>query len=86
MDNQFSCLGYYDGISVTEIPAEDPEKHTADKPVYGSHLFEKKSQACLSRVWSGTVHRAYGLMVNTVNRTLASFAAPHPKNIKIRPA
>ena len=61
MDNQFSCLGYYDGISVTEIPAEDPEKNTADKPVYGSHLFEKKSQACLSRVWSGTVHRAYGL-------------------------
>ena len=29
MDNQFSCLGYYDGISVTEIPAEDPEEPEA---------------------------------------------------------
>lgn len=73
MDNQFSCLGYYDGISVTKIPEKDPKPKDSkdleiskdlkeskeskpDTPVYASRLFEKKSQACLSRVWSGTVH------------------------------
>ena len=88
MDNSFSCLGYYDGINITEIPPEDPavskdskaqkdskgpempesskepedsDKTTEGKIRYGSLLFEKKSQACLSRVWSGTVHEAYGL-------------------------
>lgn len=48
MDNQFSCLGYYDGISVTEIPAEDQKDSEYFIPgmyTYSSHLFEKRSQA-----------------------------------------
>lgn len=56
MDDHYSCLGYYDGIGIKRIPPEDSEKI-----VYASHLFEKKSQACLSRVWSGTVYETAGL-------------------------
>ena len=56
MDDHYSCLGYYDGIGIKRIPPEYSEKI-----VYASHLFEKKSQACLSRVWSGTVYETAGL-------------------------
>ncbi len=56
MDDHYSCLGYYDGIGIKRIPPEDSEGN-----FYASHLFEKKSQACLSRVWSGTVYETAGL-------------------------
>lgn len=91
MDNQFSCLGYYDGISVTEIPAEDPEEPEAPKDsgkpapgitVYGSHLFEKKSQACLSRVWSGTVHETYGLNGKYSKQNIGIFRCNTPEEQK----
>lgn len=87
MDNQFSCLGYYDGISVTEIPAEDPkapENLTPGIPVYGSHLFEKKSQACLSRVWSGAVHEAYGLNGKYSKQNIGIFRCNTPEEQKNR--
>lgn len=74
MDNHYSCLGYYDGIAIKEIPSEDPEDlkksenpQDSEKPgnpkkiSYASHLFKKRSQACLSRVWSGTVYETAGL-------------------------
>lgn len=61
MDNQYSCLGYYDGISISKIPAEDIVSNLPGQLTYSSHLFKKKSQACLSRVWSGTVHNTSGL-------------------------
>lgn len=52
MNNQYSCLGYYDGIGICQIPESDGNsvKHNS----YSSELFKKKSQACLSRVWAGT--------------------------------
>lgn len=56
MDDHYSCLGYYDGIGIKRIPQKD-----SDGDFYASHLFEKKSQACLSRVWSGTVYETAGL-------------------------
>lgn len=58
MNNQYSCLGYYDGIGISRIPESDPDpKSCSDlskRNSYSSELFEKKSHACLSRVWAGT--------------------------------
>lgn len=82
MDNQFSCLGYYDGISVTEIPAEDQKDSEYFIPgmyTYSSHLFEKRSQACLSRVWSGTVHEAYGLNGKYSKQNIGIFRCNTPE-------
>ena len=42
MDNQFSCLGYYDGISVTEIPAEDPKPKDSKDLEISKDLKESK--------------------------------------------
>lgn len=54
MDCQYSCLGYYDGIGISRIPESGPASgNNAEKDYYSSQLFRKKSQACLSRVWSG---------------------------------
>lgn len=54
MDSQYSCLGYYDGIGISRIPESDMCSNTDRTDVhYSSQLFKKKSQACLSRVWSG---------------------------------
>lgn len=56
MNNHYSCLGYYDGIGICQIPESDPESagNSIRHNSYSSELFEKKSQACLSRVWAGT--------------------------------
>lgn len=46
MDNQYSCLGYYDGISITEIDTADEN--------FRSVLFAKRSKASISPIWCGT--------------------------------
>ena len=45
MDNQYSCLGYYDGISITEIDTADEN--------FRSVLFAKRSKASISPIWCG---------------------------------
>lgn len=46
MECDYSCLGYYDGISITDVDLSKDEN--------GSKLFEKKSNAAISPVWCGT--------------------------------
>ena len=56
MHTDYSCWGYYDGISIVQIDTTDDK---SDKNI--SHLFEKRSKACISPVWCGTVHNAEDL-------------------------
>lgn len=51
MHTDYSCWGYYDGISITQVDTSDDKKNI-------SHLFEKRSNACISPVWCGTAHSA----------------------------
>ena len=69
MDDHYSCLGYYDGIGIKRIPQKD-----SDGDFYASHLFEKKSQACLSRVWSGTVYETAGLHGKHSEQIIGNFS------------
>ena len=85
MDNQYSCLGYYDGIGIKMVPESDPEPDNDKKRgSYASELFEKKSHACLSRVWAGAARESakmtgqYSKQIIGIFRCLDQAAEPLP--------
>lgn len=72
MDAQYSCWGYYDGINVKSIDIEDEENK--------SSLFKKRSQACISPVWCGTVHNAETLNGTYSKQNIGIFRCVEAKN------
>lgn len=67
MGNQYSCWGYYDGLSLIPISAEPEEKSKdGDRQIpscsyHTSRLFEKKSLASISRIWCGSMYSSMSL-------------------------
>lgn len=67
MGNQYSCWGYYDGLSLIPISVEPEEKsEDGDRQIpscsyHTSRLFEKKSLASISRIWCGSMYSSMSL-------------------------
>ena len=67
MENQYSCWGYYDGLSLIPISVESEEKsEDGDRQIpsssyHTSRLFEKKSLASISRIWCGSMYSSMSL-------------------------
>lgn len=79
-DIHYSSLGYYDGIHITKIPPEDPKEDSKkNERTYASNLFKKKSNACLSRIWSGSVYEAANLNGSFGNQTIGIFRCSNDK-------
>lgn len=67
MGNQYSCWGYYDGLSLIPIfgeqeeNSEDEDQQIMSCPYHTSRLFEKKSLASISRIWCGSMYSSMSL-------------------------
>lgn len=80
MDSQYSCLGYYDGIGIRRIPeSETSPGNNIIEDYYSSQLFKKKSQACLSRVWSGAAQETIKINGKYSKQIIGLFRCTSPE-------